>query len=247
MKRISVILLILGAFILAENNLPNNSPEAVEIFKRIISKYDKSSSFDLTVDANKIKTIMKVDMLWLGTDSIIRKNRIQFIEPKDMEGVNLWLWNFKNKKNKMWVTKPGSGKKIDISNKKNNSAIDLSFIQLDNSILEDLNIVSDTVSYNEKQCYIVSSYKLRKNKKLDSLMKFWINSDNFNIQKIEKYDKRRKMISEIIFERYSNDFPQKISIKNLKQKNKSIIYIDNYNQVKYDDNSIFEPRDIKND
>ena len=66
--------------------------------------------------------------------------------------------------------------------------LDLSFIQLDQSILDGINVISDTLSYNDKDCYVIDFYEMRKSRRVGPLSKFWIDVDNHNIYKIQKFD-----------------------------------------------------------
>ena len=136
-------------------------------------------------------------------------------------------------------------KKFEISNKKNNMGLDLSFIQLDESILDGINVISDTLSYNDRDCYVVDFYKMRKSRKVGPISKFWIDADNYNIHKIQKFDKRGRMLSEAIFEEYSDiNFPKKLIISDTKKKTKTSIDIDYDDKTDFNlDN--FNPRDIE--
>ena len=87
------ISLIFISFLLS--NL-DTSEEANKILEHIISRYNKDISFKLTANINKINTIMEADIIWLGNDSINRKTWIRLLEPKDFEGVNVWIWNLAN-------------------------------------------------------------------------------------------------------------------------------------------------------
>ena len=96
----------------------SNSPDdANKILKHIISRYNQNMSFKIVADVNKTKTEMDVDMTWLDSDglNIDRKTWIQLRKPKDLEGVNVWIWNLRDREIKAWATKPGSGKKFEIS------------------------------------------------------------------------------------------------------------------------------------
>ena len=220
---------------------------ANEILKNIMSRYNQDISFKIVANVNKTKTEMDVDMAWLGGDTVDvnRKIWIQLREPKDLEGVNVWIWNLNNGKIKTWATKPGSGKKFEISNKKNNMGLDLSFIQLDESILDGINVISDTLSYNDRDCYVIDFYKMRKSRKVGPLSKFWIDVDNYKIYKIQKFDKRGRMLSEAIFEEYSDiNFPKKLIISDTKKKTKTSIAIE-YNDKADFNLDDFNPRDIR--
>ena len=78
-------------------------------------------------------------------------------------------------------------------------------------------------------------------------MKVWISPNKNLVYKIENYDyKRKKIISEIIFEKYQNNFPQLIKINNIKKKNNLTITISNYIESHiFEDLNIFNPSDIK--
>ena len=84
--------------------------------------------------------------------------------------------------------------------------LDLSFIQLDESILDGINVISDTLNYDNRECYVVDFYKMRKNRKVGPLSKFWIDVDNYNIYKIQKFNRRERMLSEVVFEEYSDKY-----------------------------------------
>jgi len=232
-------------FLVFSNSYANDS--ANEILKDIISRYNQNISLKIVADVNKTKTEMDVDMAWLGNDTlnVDRKIWIQLKEPKDLEGVNVWIWNLRNGKIKTWATKPGSGKKFEISNNKNNMGLDLSFIQLDESILDGINVVSDTLNYNDRECYIIDFYKMRKDRKVGPLTKFWIGVDNYNIYKIQKFDKRGRMLSKVVFEEYSDiGFPEKLIISDVKKKTKTSINIEYNDRIDFNLND-FNPRDIE--
>ena len=124
------------------------------------------------------------------------------LKPKDIEDVYMWIWTFNDGKSKKWITKPGSGTKVDITNKRNKSGFDFSFIELDHSLFNEVNLVSDRTFYNDKECYVLDFYKLKNDKKIGPLMKLWIDKDGYNIYKIERFNKNKKIISEIIFDKY---------------------------------------------
>tara|TARA_B100001029_G_C14943077_1_gene384332 strand:- start:116 stop:859 length:744 start_codon:yes stop_codon:yes gene_type:complete len=244
-SKIKYYIYILLISLIFSDSPTNNG--ANEILKSIMSRYNQDISFKIMANVNKTKTEMDVDMVWLGEDTVDvnRKTWIQLIEPKDLEGVNVWIWNLNNGKIKTWATRPGSGKKFEISNKKNNMGLDLSFIQLDESILDGINVISDTLSYNDRDCYVVDFYKMRKSRKVGPISKFWIDADNYNIHKIQKFDKRGRMLSEAIFEEYSDiNFPKKLIISDTKKKTKTSIDIDYDDKTDFNlDN--FNPRDIE--
>ncbi len=239
-----IIYLVLTSWAFSNSSIDDG---ANEILKNIISRYNQNMSFNIVANVNKTRTKMDVDMVWLDSDSLNmdRKTRIQLIEPKDLEGVNVWIWNLRDGKIKTWATKPGSGKKFEISNKKNNMGLDLSLIQLDESILDGINVISDTLSYNNKECYVIDFYKMKKSRKVGPLTKFWIGVNDYNIYKIQKFDKRGRMLNEVIFEEYSDvSFPVKLIISDTKKKTKTSI------EIKYDSETNFNlddfnPRDVK--
>ena len=223
------------------------SEDANKILKHIMSRYNQNMSFKIVADVNKTKTEMDIDMAWLGSDTIDvdRKTWIQLRAPKDLEGVNVWIWNLRDGEVKTWATKPGSGKKFEISNKKNNMGLDLSFIQLDESFLDGVNIISDTLSYNNKECCVIDFYNMRKGRKVGPLAKFWIGVNDYNAYKIQKFDKRGRMLSEVIFEEYSDaSFPKKLIISDTKKKTKTSISIE-YDSETNSNLDDFDPRDIK--
>ena len=113
-------------------------------------------------------------------------------------------------------------------------------------MFNEVNLLSEIVLYSEKECYILDFYKLKKGKKIGPLMKLWIDIDEYNIYKIERFDKKKKMINEIIFEKYIHNFPENFIINDIKQKNKLMVNISNYRETKFDNSivDIFEPKDM---
>ena len=250
-KRKYIIFLILISYIFGNNeSIDSNSEDKItEILNSITSRYNKDISFTLEVNGNNINTLMDVDMVWLGKDSIDRKTRVHFSKPKDIEDVYMWIWALNNGKSKKWITTPGSGTKIDITNRRNKTGFDFSFIELDQSLFNEVDLVSDTTIYNERECYVLDFYKLKNDKKIGPLMKLWISIDEHNIYKIERFNKKKKIINEIIFEKYIDNFPENFTINDIKQKNKLMVNISNYKEVKFNNSfiDIFEPKDMRND
>ena len=218
-----------------------------DILNEIISRYEKNSSFRLNIDDGKIETILDVDMLWDKDEEYNRKTRIRFIEPLDFQGVHIWAWSGNNRKSKKWATKPGSGKKIDITNKKNTGKFDLSSIQLDKSVLSENPIISDTLTYNNVKCIVIDIFKKIRNREVGPVMKIWVDPDEKKVYKIENYDyKRKKIINEVIFEAYQNEFPQIVKIKDIKKKNNLTVRVLDYkDSYIFEDLDIFNPVDIK--
>ena len=206
---INLIYILVGIFSIALPNKFEDIYNVSDILNEIISNYEKNSSFRLNIDDGKVKTVLDVDVLWIGGEGYTRKTRVKFIEPLDFKDVHIWAWSGNNRKSKKWATKPGSGKKVDITNKKNTGKFDLSSIQLDKTILSANPTISDTLTYNNEKCIVVDIFKEIRNRKVGPVMKIWINPDKELVYKIENYDyKRKKVISEIIFEKYQNQFPK---------------------------------------
>jgi len=67
------------------------------------------------------------------------------------------------------------------------------------------------------------------------------------VYKIENYDyKRKKIINEVIFEAYQNEFPQIVKIKDIKKKNNLTVRVLDYkDSYIFEDLDIFNPVDIK--
>ena len=244
---INLISILIAIFSILFSNKFHDIYNVSDILNKIILKYEKNSSFRLDIDDGKIKTILDVDILWLGNEEYSRKTRIRFIEPLDFKGVHIWAWSGNNRKSKKWATKPGSGKKIDITNKKKSSKFDLSSIQIDKSILSTNPSISDTVTYNDEKCIIVDIFKKIRDRQVGPIMKIWINPDKKIIYKIENYDhKRKKIINEVIFEKYQNEFPELVKINDIKKKNNLTITISDYKDSQiFQDLNIFNPSDIK--
>ena len=114
MKIKHIIFLILISYVFGNNELISSENKATEILNSIISRYNKDISFTIEVDGNNVNTLMDVNMMWVGNDSVDRKTRVHFSKPKDIEDVYMWIWTLNNGKSKKWITKPGSGTKIDI-------------------------------------------------------------------------------------------------------------------------------------
>ena len=106
-----ILFLLFNALIFSGTN-----SSATDILNRIILKYKNNASFRLTVNDSKVKSVMDIDIIQLNTQNITEKIRIHFIEPLDFFDVYLWIWTFDDGQVKKWITKPGSGKKIDITN-----------------------------------------------------------------------------------------------------------------------------------
>ena len=253
MQRIHFILLLLTSFIVSEDSLDSVQNKASEILDTIISSQSKSIAFNLSVDMGKTKTVIDVNILSLKNNTIVFEDDIgieskiflQFHEPKAIKNMHSWIWSFNTGKNKMWITKPKSGRLTDVTNEKNMLGIDFSLFQLDSSMSDGFKNISDTILYNGKQCYLLNFYEVKKQKKIGPIMKLWIDTIDYKVYKIEKFTRKRKKINEIIFESYVNDFPSRIKINNMNKKNNLIIDISNYREMSFEDLSIFEPRDIK--
>ena len=65
----------------------DNTYNVSDILNTIISNYEKNTSFRLNIYDGKIKTVLDVDVLWLGNQEYNRKTRIKFIEPLDFKNV----------------------------------------------------------------------------------------------------------------------------------------------------------------
>ena len=65
--------------------------------------------------------------------------------------------------------------------------------------------------------------------------------------KIENYDyKRKKVINEIIFEEYTNNFPRLISLTDFKKRKNMSIKVSNYiSSHSFEDLNIFNPVDVE--
>ena len=247
MNRKYAILLFLCSIAFGSINSEKNDNKYSEILNSILAQYNKSISFTLDASHSKMKLLMHVKMMYSKEDSITRKIFAEFVEPKEVEGMNAWIWDYSDGVSKVWVTKPSSGKLIDVSNKKDKLPIDISLIQLDESILGQFNTVSDTVEYAGVEAYVIDFYKIKKSKKMSPIMKIWISSSESQILKIEKLSKKGKVISETIFKEYFKGFPKLIAINEFKDKNELIINISDYNESNFEDIGIFQPIDKKND
>ena len=245
MRKIHFTFLLLTSFIISEDTLVPVKDKASEILEAIISTQNKSVAFQLNIDMPKAKTVIDVNILSLKNDSIQSKILLQFHEPEAIKNMHSWIWNFNSGKNKMWITKPKSGRLTDVTNEKNILGIDLSLFQLESSVSDGFKTISDTILYNGNQCYLLNFYEIKKQKKIGPVMKLWIDTVDYKIHKIEKFTRRRKKINEIIFESYVDDFPNKIKINNINKKDTLVVNISNYKEMNFEDLSIFEPKDIE--
>ena len=98
--------------------LLGDSSASRDILNRVVSKYKNNASFRVTINSDKIKSVMDVDRIQINDGDVIEKSRVHFIEPLDFSNVYMWMWSLNGGQIKKWITKPGSGKVIDITNKK---------------------------------------------------------------------------------------------------------------------------------
>ena len=245
MFKVAQILFILISILFSKQ--PNEVSKVYNVLEEVISGYEKNTSFRLDIDNERAHTTLDVDILWIGNEEYNSKTRVKFIQPSDFENVHLWIWSPSDGQIKKWITKPGTGKKIDISNKKNKLKFDLSSIYLDKAILSQSPTISDTVIYNNQKCIIIDFFKKIKNKTVGPIMKIWLNPDLKLVYKIENYDyKRKKVINEIIFEEYANNFPRLISLRDFKNRKNMSIKVSNYiSSHSFEDLNIFNPVDVE--
>ena len=93
----------------------------------------------------------------------------------------------------------------------------------------------------------IDIFKKIRNREVGPVMKVWVDLDEKKVYKIENYDyKRKKMINEVVFEAYQDEFPQLVKIKDIKKKNSLTIRVSDYKDLHiFEDLNIFNPVDIK--
>ena len=247
MNRKYAILIFLSSIAFGNIDSEQKDSKSAEILESILSQYSKDISFTLEAAHSKMELLMHIKMMYSKEDSITRKAFAEFEKPKEIEGMNAWIWDYSEGNSKVWVTRPGSGKLLDVTDKQDKLPIDISLIQLDSSVLDQFNTVSDTVDYAGAKAYVIDFYKIKKSKKIGPLMRIWVSASENQILKIEKLSKKGKIISETIFKEYFKGFPKVVVINELKSKNELIVNISNYKELDFEDTSIFQPIDKKND
>ena len=251
MKQKLILLITLFSFSFLSEDYQSDK-NTIDLLNRIVSKYEKNMSFSLIVKDGEIKNKMAVDLGWINDDKVFRKTRLRFLDSSNLSGVHVWVWSMKDGKDKKWITKPGSGKKIDVSKKKQ---FDLPSILPSQSILKGYHVPSDTLIFNNKECVVIDVFKISKGKKKGPFTKLWIDIENDLIYKIEDFDYRKNdIIKETIMDYYNSSdsnyvnlsfLPKKIQVNDYRTKKNSTIEIIDYELDKKFDIKIFEPIDIK--
>ena len=243
MNRKYVIFLLLGSIFFGNTELDQSNSQSSEILGTILSGYNKDISFTLDASNSKTKFLMNVSMLHLEDGPIVAKIFAECMEPEEVEGMHVWIWDYSDGDNQIWITRPDSGELIDITGKDFMLPIDITSIQLDSSILEQFHTTVDTVDYNGVESYLIDFYKIRKTRKIGPMMKAWIGISDNQILKIQKLSRKGKLIGETLFKEYFKDFPKKVIINEIKNKDEITINISNYKESPFEDLKIFEPLD----
>ena len=146
------------------------------------------------------------------------------------------------------MTLPVSGKLKDISDKKNRSS-DFVFSDLeftDEEIKINTNILLSNKEIRCERCYVIKSVDNLDSQKSYKII--WIDSENYNLLKIEFYTGSGKMIKTIecldfikVDEVY---FPANIQVNDLKRKSNYNIKISDFKIQPDFDLEIFNPRDL---
>ncbi len=243
MNRKIILILFLCSISFSFEEKEISKSKSYEVLNAIISNYNKNISFTLNSINSKGELLMRVKMQYSKEDTVNRKFFAEFDKPQELKGMSAWIWDYSNGNRKVWVTRPESGKLIDVSSKQNKLPIDISSFQLDSSILDQVHEISDTIKYEGTEAYIISFYKMKKKRKIGPTMKILVNASDYQVLKIEKLSKKGRLISETIFEEYSNGFPKIIKVIDSKTKQELTVNLMDYSESDFDDLNIFNPSD----
>ena len=247
MKRKLLLILFLWSISFSFEEKEISESKSYAVLSAIISNYNKNISFTLNSINSKGELTMRVKMQSSKQDTVTRKFFAEFDKPEELKGMSAWIWDYSNGNRKVWVTRPESGKLIDVSSKQNKLPIDISSFQLDSSILDQIHEIADTVKYEGVEAYVIDFYKMKKKRKIGPTMKILVSSSDYKVLKIEKLSKKGRLISETFFEEYSKGFPKKIKVIDSKIKQELTVNIMDYSEANFDDLNIFNPTDIRSE
>ena len=247
MNRKYIIFILLISMAFGNVELEENNSKSSEILNSILAEYNTNMSFTVRANHSKMELLMHVKMLYSKEDSITRKVFVEFDQPKEISGMNAWIWDYSDGDSKIWITKPGSGKLIEATGQQNKLPIDLSLIQLDASVLNQSHEISDVIDYAGTEAYVIDFYKIKKKRKIGPMMKILVSCSKNEVLKIERLSKKGKLISETLFQEYFEGFPKVVVINEVKSKIPLTINVSDYKELEFEDTSIFQPKDKEND
>ena len=249
MKHKLLLLMILSSFVFLSDDYKTEKT-TVDLLKKVISKYQSNLSFSMSINNEKLKGKIDVDMGWVDDSLAFRKIRLNFIEGLEYSGV-AWIWSMKKGKDRKWITKP-SGKKIDVTKRKE---FDFPIILPDQSMLDGYHSVLDTLNYNNHKCIVVDVFKISRGKKRGPISRLWIDIDADVIHKIEEFDYRKNIIiKETVMEYFDTNYsmhaefeflPRIIYINDFRNNESSSIEISDYKIDQTFDLTIFDPVDLR--
>ena len=253
MNRKYIILLLLSVIAFGNTELEKHDSQSSEILESILSGYSKNVSFSLDLIHSKGRLAMNVNMLHVDKDSLAEGEYLSnsypvrkiFAEVTSLgKPFRIWIWEYSDDRNMIWFAEKGKGKIVDASRFPLTQfllPVDISSIQFDESILKQFCTTLDIINYNGIDSYLIDFYKCSKSRKKRPAMKAWISILDNQIIKIEKLNRKGKLISEIVFKEYFEGFPKVVIIKEAKSGNESTINISNYKEVSFENLNIFNP------
>ncbi len=214
--------------------------EAVSVFKTI--------NKDAREKVSKIMILSK-----LSDDSSLEKRRISIIEPVDMKGTHILIWDHKTEPDEMWVYMPSlkEPRKI-VSNKLSKSFMGSEFSLGDMSIPRenDFNfslINSEVVDGDD--CWVIECIPIdKKTMSGNNYSKeiLYIVKDHFHIKKGEFFDKKGKLLKVMTVSNIEKADPKTnsylamyMAIENVQTKRKSEITIEDVKVNLPIDNALF--------
>ena len=222
----------------------NTLPEIDELKLKVLEKFHANSSFKLIVDHPQKKIEADLKILNIKSDTLKSKIFINMLEPKQFNNMSIWIWNYKNKTSKTWLTGPLNGKVKQLTEKKL-LPFKIPLNEVINSVFDGIAEISHIDKFLERDVYQINVYGFRKNKKFGPIKKILIDTLTKNILKIDNLSKKGKLITEVRVIEYQNDFPKIVSVYESKGKiSYEIKILDYVRDLDFIDFSVFEPKDL---
>ena len=167
---------------------------------------DSTSEMKMTLrTANGRENVRYIKVKSLEVQDDGDKSLMVFDQPKDVKGTSFLTFSHVDKPDDQWIYLPALKRIKRISSKKKSGSFmgsEFSYEDLSSFELEkyDFKYLKDE-SFNEKNCFVVEQTPRDKYSGYSRVVQ-WIDQDDYQIQKVEFFDKRNELLKTMVVESY---------------------------------------------
>lgn len=229
------------------NFLNSNSNVDIDIDAlkfQIFNKFQENLSFKVSLNHPKKYFEADFKIYNVSSDTLNSRILINFLEPKQLSKMSVWISNYSDFSNKIWITDPINGKVKELE-EKDLLSFNIPMLGTDYAFFNGILEFNKLGKHNEKDVYIINTSQVKKNRKFGPIKKIYVDTLTKNILRIENLSKKGKLVSSVDITDYEHDFPKKISIFESKGKITYEVKIsDLVKNQNFKDLSIFQPVDL---